>query len=74
MSSFVLGRVLLDMGGLRVTPADGTVDLTTIHADAHPRLVELQRAVAGSHSSREFERGLDLLLEGVSGLFERPSA
>ena len=74
MSSFVLGRVLLDMGSLRVTPVDGNVDLTAIHLESHPRLVELQRAVAGSHSSREFERGLDLLLEGVSGLFERPPA
>jgi len=70
MSSFVLGRVLLDMGSLRVEPAEGTIDLAAIPTDVHPRLVELQRAVVSSHSSREFERGLDLLIAGIAGLFD----
>jgi TetR/AcrR family transcriptional regulator, tetracycline repressor protein len=72
MSSFVLGRVLLDMGGLKVVPSEATIDLSAVPTESHPRLVELRRAVVGGHSSREFERGLDLLLEGIRGLFERP--
>jgi TetR/AcrR family tetracycline transcriptional repressor len=72
MSSFVLGRVLLDMGNRQVVATDGTIDLSAVSTDAHPRLVELQRAVLGDHSSREFERGFDLLIEGIRSLFESP--
>jgi TetR/AcrR family transcriptional regulator, tetracycline repressor protein len=70
MASFVLGRILLEMGSLQVVPTEGTVDLSAIPTDQHPRLVELKRAVVSSSSAREFERGLDLLLAGIGSLFD----
>src|SRR3954454_18343682 len=35
MSSFVLGRVLLDMGNIAIEPLDGTIDLSLVPTEAH---------------------------------------
>ena len=69
LCSFVLGRIMMDMSASLTVPTADPVDLSGISLEAHPRLVELQGAVARTQSLREFERGFDLLLQGLRGLF-----
>jgi TetR/AcrR family tetracycline transcriptional repressor len=72
MCSFVLGRVLLDMGEQQTVEPASAIDLSAIATGDHPRLVELQQAVRDSESTKEFERGFDILVEGLRGLIDRP--
>ncbi|MGZ4706218.1 MAG: TetR/AcrR family transcriptional regulator [Acidimicrobiales bacterium] len=74
MSSFVLGFVLIDMGGMRQV-ADGRAlapsELAELAADSHPRLVELGEALGNGDTTREFERGFTMLLDGLRRLIEQ---
>jgi len=74
MSSFVLGFVLIDMGGMRQVAAGQAFDLSDLAelaADNHPRLVELGDALRNGDSTREFERGFTMLLDGLRRLIEQ---
>jgi TetR/AcrR family tetracycline transcriptional repressor len=71
LCSFVLGRVLLDMGATRSTGQAAAIDLPAIIGGEHPRLVEMHQAAGRSQSTREFERGFDILIDGLRGLVDR---
>jgi len=74
LSSFVLGFVLIDMGGMRQVAAGQAFDLSDLAelaADNHPRLVELGDALRNGDSTREFERGFTMLLDGLRRLIEQ---
>jgi len=74
LSSFVLGFVLIDMGGMRQV-ADGRAldpsDLSELAAESHPRLIELGEALRNGDTTREFERGFSMLLDGLRRLIEQ---
>jgi TetR/AcrR family tetracycline transcriptional repressor len=78
LCSFVLGRVLLDVDGQRsaAPPSDpaAAIDLSAIATADHPRLVELRLAVGRSEGTREFERGLDILVDGIRALVGHSTA
>jgi TetR/AcrR family tetracycline transcriptional repressor len=73
MSSFVLGIVLLDMGGMRQVASGRAVDPAELAGDDHPRLAEMSDALLNGDSTREFERGFAMVLDGLRRLIERSS-
>ena len=70
LASFVLGFALVDRGAMRDVSGGQSLDLTAVEADDHarPGLVEFATTLGRADSHREFERGLDLLLDGLRGL------
>jgi TetR/AcrR family tetracycline transcriptional repressor len=74
LSSFVLGFVLVDMGGMRQAAtgrAFDVSDLAELADGGHPRLAELGEALRHGDSTREFERGFTMMLDGLRRLIEQ---
>ncbi len=64
-SSYVLGFVQTELGGLRDVAEGRSIDFSMIDLGEHPRLVEMGVAFANRDGAREFEFGLDLIIQGV---------
>ncbi len=65
LASFVLGYVTSENGGLREVAEGRSIDFSTIDFVAHPFLIEMGEAFVRHDGDREFQFGLDVLIDGI---------
>ena len=65
-ASFVFGFVMVEEGGFRQVAEGRSADLGALDVAEHPRLLELAHAIARRDSDRQFEVGLQVVLDGIA--------
>lgn len=74
---FILGSVLLEIGGFFDPPEDEAhlqAMAATLSAEQMPRLMEMLPALHECDADREFEHGLDFILLGLRASLSAPAA
>lgn len=71
-ASYVFGFVLVEEGGFREASREQAVGIAELPPDVDPRLVELGGAIVERDGERQFQVGLEIVLDGIAGRIDGP--